>query len=127
MHRAVVHLPEEARVGQALRNVRNLLDDFSGDVEVVPVLNGDAVGALAPASPHAELFRELPARNVRIAACARALRKYGLDPGGLVEGVVAVPGGVTGAVRPEADGFAYLRPRAPAGPHSIALWPRTGN
>ncbi len=81
----------------------------------MPVLNGDAVGALAMASPHAEFLLDLPARNVRIAACARSLRRHGLDPGELLEGVVAVPGGVTGAVRPEAEGFAYLRPRARPG------------
>lgn len=43
MPRAVVHVPDGERVGRALRNVRNLLDDFAGEVEVVQVLNGDAV------------------------------------------------------------------------------------
>jgi uncharacterized protein len=110
MHRVVVHVPDGARVGRALKNVRNLLDDLLGEVEVVLVANGDAVEALAPASPHAGLVRELLERDVRVAACGRALRNHGLDPGALVEGVVAVPGGVTEVVRLEADGFAYLRP-----------------
>jgi intracellular sulfur oxidation DsrE/DsrF family protein len=110
MHRTVVHVPEEARAGRAFKNVRNLLDDLPGGIEVVMVLNGDAVAALAKASPHAEDVRELTAHGVRIAACARSLRNHGLDPGALVEGVVAVPGGVTEVVRLEGDGFAYLRP-----------------
>ena len=110
MYRTVVHVPDAARVGRALKNVRNLLDDLAGEVEVVLVANGDTVGALAPASPHAELLRELLSRGVRVAACARALRNHGLDPAALVDGVVTVPGGVTEVVRLEADGFAYLRP-----------------
>lgn len=61
-------------------------------------------------SAHARAVRELLSRGVRIAACARSLRNHGLDPGALVEGMVAVPGGVTEVVRLEADGFAYLRP-----------------
>lgn len=110
MYRTVVHVPDAARVGRALRNVRNLLDDLAGEVEVVLVANGDSVGALAPASPHAGLVRELLSRGVRVSACARALRNHGLDPADLVAGVVTVPGGVTEVVRLEADGFAYLRP-----------------
>ena len=110
MHRVVVHVPDGERVGRALNNVRNLLDDLAGEVEVVLVLNGDAVEALAPSSAHAGCVRELLARGVRIAACARSLRNHGLGSGPLVEGVVAVPGGVTEVVRLEADGFAYLRP-----------------
>lgn len=110
MHRAVVHVPEEARVDRALRNVRNLLDDFGREVEVVMVLNGDAVGALAPGSAHIDAMRKLQVRGVRIMACARSLRKHGLDPDVLVEDVVTVPGGVTEVVRLEAEGFAYLRP-----------------
>ncbi len=74
------------------------------------VLNGDAVEALAPASSHAGAVREMMARGVRVAACARSLRNHGLGNGPLIEGVVTVPGGVTEVVRLEADGFAYLRP-----------------
>ncbi len=110
MYRTVVHVSDAARVGRALKNVRNLLDDLAGEVEVVLVANGDAVEALAPASSHAGLVRELLSRGVRVAACARALRNHGLDPGELVDGVVTVPGGVTEVVRLEGDGFAYLRP-----------------
>jgi len=110
MHRAVVHIPDGERVGRALNNVRNLLDDLPGEIEVVLLMNGDAVEALAPSSAHAGSVRGLLARGVRIVACARSLRNHGLDPGALVEGVVAVPGGVTEVVRLEGDGFAYLRP-----------------
>jgi intracellular sulfur oxidation DsrE/DsrF family protein len=110
MYRTVVHVPEKARVDLALRNVRNLLDDFAGKVEVVLVLNGDAVEALAPASPHAGFIRDMQERGVRVVACARSLRKHGLGDEPLIEGVVAVPGGVTETVRLQADGFAYLRP-----------------
>lgn len=110
MHRAVVHVPEVARVDRALRNARNLLDDLPGKVEVVLVLNGDAVEAVVPASAHAGAVRELLGRGVQIAACARSLRNHGLDPGALVEGVVTVPGGVAEVVRLEGEGFAYLRP-----------------
>lgn len=110
MHRVVVHVPDGARVGRALNNVRNLLDDLPGEVEVVLVLNGDAVEALAPSSAHAGALRGLLARGVRVGACARSLRNHGLGNGPLIEGVVPVPGGVTEVVRLEADGFAYLRP-----------------
>ncbi|MEN6341065.1 MAG: DsrE family protein [Methanospirillum sp.] len=110
MHRVVLHVPEESRVDQALRNARNLLDDLPGTVEVVLVLNGGAVEALAPASAHAGFIRELQERGVRVAACARSLRKHGLGDGPLIEGVTTVAGGVTEAVRLQADGFAYLRP-----------------
>jgi intracellular sulfur oxidation DsrE/DsrF family protein len=110
MYRAVVHVPEEARVGRALRNVRNLLDDFGEEIEVVLVLNGDAVEAVAPSSPHAGAVREMMARGVRVAACARSLRNHGFEDGPILGGVVTVPGGVSEAVRLETDGFAYLRP-----------------
>lgn len=110
MYRAVVHVPEGTRVGQALNNVRNLLDDLAGEIEIVLVLNGDAVGALAPGSAHTDAMRKLQVRGVRIVVCARSLRKHGFDPDALIENVVTVPGGVTEVVRLEADGFAYLRP-----------------
>jgi uncharacterized protein len=110
MHRVVVHVPDGERVGRALNNVRNLLDDLEGEVEVVLVLNGDAVAAVGPSSSHAGAVREVMARGVRIAACARSLRNHGLGEGPLLEGVVTVPGGVSEAVRLETDGFAYLRP-----------------
>jgi intracellular sulfur oxidation DsrE/DsrF family protein len=110
MPRAVVHVPDGARVDRALKNIRNLLDDLPGEIEVVLVLNGEAVGALAMASAHAGAVRELLSRGVRIAACARSLRNHGLCPEALVEGVVTVPGGVTEVVRLESEGYAYLRP-----------------
>ena len=110
MHRVVVHVPGAPRVDRALRNARNLRDDLDGKVEVVLVLNGDAVQSLAGASAHAVEMRELLGRGVRLEACARSLRSHGLDPGGLVEGVVTVPGGVAEVVRLEGEGFAYLRP-----------------
>jgi intracellular sulfur oxidation DsrE/DsrF family protein len=110
MYRAVVHVPEAARVDRALRNARNLLDDLPKKVEVVLVLNGDAVRAVTPASAHAGAVRELLGRGVRIAVCARSLRNHGLDTQALVEGVVTVPGGVAEVVRLEGEGYAYLRP-----------------
>lgn len=110
MYRTVIHVPDGERVLRGLKNVRNLLDDLPGEVEVVLVLNGDAVEALAPASPHAAFIRELLARGARIAACGRALRNHGLADSPLIEGVSVVPGGVTEVVRLQADGFAYVRP-----------------
>ncbi len=110
MHRTIVHVPEEARVGRALANARNLLDDLPGGVEVVLVLNGDAVASLVPGSPHADALRDLLGRGVRVAVCARSLRNHGLDAAALVGGVVTVPGGVAEVVRLEGEGFAYLRP-----------------
>ncbi len=110
MHRVAVHVPEEARVGRALANARNLLDDLPGGVEVVLILNGDAVASLVPASRHADALQALMSRGVRIAACARSLRNHGLDAGTLVAGVITVPGGVAEVVRLEETGFAYLRP-----------------
>jgi intracellular sulfur oxidation DsrE/DsrF family protein len=110
MHRVVVHVPDAARVGQALNNIRNLLDDLPGGIEVALVLNGDAVESLVPASPHAGAMRALLERDVRIRACARSLRNHGLGDARLVEGVETVPGGVAEVVRLESEGFAYLRP-----------------
>ena len=110
MHRVVVHVPDGERVGRALKNARNLLDDFAGGVEVVLVLNGSAVDAVVPASAHADLMQELMGRGVRIVACARALRNHRLDPDDLTEGVESVPGGVTEVVRLQGEGYAYLRP-----------------
>lgn len=110
MHRVVAHVPEGNRVGRALRNVRNLLDDLPGEVEVVLVLNGDAVEAVAPASPHAEFIGELMARGLRVSACGRSLRNHGFDGGSLLDGVAVVPGGVTEIVLLEGAGYTYLRP-----------------
>ncbi len=110
MHRVVVHVPDGERVGRALKNTRNLLDDFAGDVEVVLIFNGSAVDAVVPANAHADFIWELMTRGVRVAACARALRNHRLNPGDLMEGVESVPGGVTEVVRLQGEGYAYLRP-----------------
>ena len=110
MQRVVLHAPELDRADQALRNARNLFDDLPGEVEVALVLNGDAVEAATPASPHAPFMREQMARGLAVLACGRSLRKHGLEGAPLVEGVVVVPGGVTEAVRLQAGGYAYLRP-----------------
>jgi intracellular sulfur oxidation DsrE/DsrF family protein len=110
MLHVVVHLPDRDRVDRGLRNVRNLLDDLSGEVEVVLVLNGDAVEAVAPASSHAAFLGDLMARGLRVLACRRSLRNHGLADGPLLDGVGIVPGGVTEVVRLEARGYAYLRP-----------------
>lgn len=108
----VVHLDEgdDMKHEAVVRNVKNLLDDFDGALEVELVTHGAGVGLCLPESRVANEVQELIARGVTVTACENTLRGRGLDRSTLAEGVITVPAGIGELVRKQQAGWAYVRP-----------------
>ncbi|WP_049915789.1 DsrE family protein [Haloferax mucosum] len=94
----------------ALRNVRNLLDDDTVEVDSVTLLaNGDAALLFLEGSPVTDRFEPLIADGIRCRACQNSLDGRGFDTDQLADGVEAVPSGVGELVTRQAAGDAYLK------------------
>lgn len=94
-----------------LRNVGNLLDDETLELEAVAlVAHGGGLDLVVKTGDHAEQVGELLERGVDVAACANTMRNNGLDETDLVDGVRGVSSGVGELTRLQHRGFAYLRP-----------------
>lgn len=100
--------PDEA--ADALRNVRNLLEDETIDATVRIVANGAGVTHLLSSAETSETVSRLLAAGVSIAACRNTIARarYGAEE--LVEGIEVVSSGMAELTRNQQEGYAYIRP-----------------
>jgi hypothetical protein len=113
--RAVIHvdLEDEARLNEALANVRNLLDEIGDDaVESVVVANGAVVKLLKRGRSESLDGRveKLHRRGVAFRVCGNALNFHEVGEDELQSVWEVVPAGIAEIVRLEQDGFAYVKP-----------------
>jgi intracellular sulfur oxidation DsrE/DsrF family protein len=108
----VVHL-DEADPGKheaVLGNIANLLAELGEATVIELVVHGPGLAAALSGSPHAAETRRLIGRGVSVAACGNTMRREGVRPDRLIEGVSVVPAGLAQIVRRQRDGWAYVRP-----------------
>ncbi len=103
--KVVFHLDEEEKWPLTLVNVGNFLQEMP-DATIEIVAYAAAVTLYGEKNP---LPEELVGK-VDFVGCGNALRKFGLDPENLPEGVRAVPSGVVEIACRQKDGYAYIRP-----------------
>jgi hypothetical protein len=109
MYKVIFHVDELAKWQLTLENARNFLA-AEQDAAVEILANSEAVKFFPADAEKSELFVELMSKKVRFAACMNALKKSGLTPADLPDGVEVVPAGVVELAKQQQAGFAYIRP-----------------
>lgn len=112
--KAIIHInfgdPNQQEGG--LRNIEAILAEV-GDANVTleVVCHSDGIGLVVVGqSPYAEKIRAIQARGVHFVACRNTMRRKGIQPEQLLEGVEIVPSGALEVVRKQQDGYSYFRP-----------------
>lgn len=108
----VVHLDEAdpAKHAAVLGNITNLMEELADGSPVELVVHGGGLGAALADGPEADRVRHLLGQGLGVAACANTMRRDGVTPERLVEGVAVVPAGLAQLVRRQRQGWAYVRP-----------------
>ncbi|MDP4159065.1 MAG: DsrE family protein [Bacillota bacterium] len=110
-YKVVFQIDEEERVGLALQNITNLINDIGvGNLEIEMVSKGEAVKSLVKGSIFDRSFEELAKKQVKFCACANTIRNLGIQKDKLFDFVTVVPSGVGELVKRQAEGWAYIRP-----------------
>ncbi|MBD3367758.1 MAG: hypothetical protein GF405_06245 [Candidatus Eisenbacteria bacterium] len=108
-----VNLEDEARLIEALANIRNLLDEVGEDrAQVVLVANGGVVKLLPPGKNEKAggVVEKLKRRGVTFRVCGNALRYYEIERSDLPDAWEVVPAGIVDIAALQQDGFAYVKP-----------------
>ncbi|MEG2005596.1 MAG: DsrE family protein [Bilophila sp.] len=96
----------------ALGNINNYLAALPEETYTVTLLaNGGAAPFLARKdNPQTETIQTLASKGVSFRVCANALKKAGLTPADILDGITVVPAGVVEIVRLQREGYAYIKP-----------------
>lgn len=113
--RAVIHmdLEEQRRASTAFGNIRNFLEDTSGqDSDLRMVVNSSAVKFFtrADSGGFAHAIGQLASEGVRFLICSNSIDKLGIERSELLPACEIVPAGIVEVVRLQHDGFAYVKP-----------------
>jgi intracellular sulfur oxidation DsrE/DsrF family protein len=114
--RVAYHLSDLDKVQFALGNIENHIagEGGSGQVEIVLVVNGAALGAFRLERANAKLAAQLArvaALGVVLGACGNTLDAQKISVSDLLPGFVRLnEGGVVRLARLQRDGYAYIRP-----------------
>lgn len=111
------HVDGVERWNTALTNVRNLMEQSQAQqtpVQIEIVASGEAVRTLIrdeaeKRSGLAESLRHVAKEGVTLAVCGKALEKYCIPAGLLLEETTVVPLGVMELAEKQAVGWAYVR------------------
>jgi len=116
-HKVFFHLTESdpQRAKAVLTNVQNFVDVVGWQhidaIELVVLGPGLRPFVLKGIDPEIKAQVEaLLTGGLRVDACQTTMRRQGLKPEDLVEGLSAVPSGVVRVMELEEKGYAYIRP-----------------
>ena len=112
-YRVLFHVDESANSKWALvlKNIENLLDDISENLEVELVANAEGIALLYKLPNHFnDKIAQLATRKVRFCVCANSLRQQNLTKDFFLDLAEVVPSGVGEIVRKQSEGWAYVKP-----------------
>ncbi len=108
------HLSDFEKVASVLGNIRNHYDGTGGNVEIVLVVHGPALGAFRTKGASAAVagrFSGLVRDGLAPVACANTMSGMDIALADLLGGFAsAEEGGVARLAQLQAEGYAYLRP-----------------
>lgn len=111
--RVIFHVDECARFELAAGNIHNMCSFYRSreiPAAIELLLNAEAVRTAVRSASEEQACRELLQEGIEIAVCSNALKKNGIDPKELTEGVTVVPAGVVELAEKQFEGYAYIRP-----------------
>jgi hypothetical protein len=113
MHKVILHVEENARVGVGLRYIEVLFNELEADnVEVELLTNGEAVTMLAANNnfyENASKIADLAAKGAKFAACSHAMQSFNLTKEKMLPQVIVVPSGPGELTIKQNEGFGYIR------------------
>lgn len=113
MLNAVIHcnFDDPTRQENGLRNIRNILEDTDGEVDLVVVCHGAGLSlVISEDNGNAETVAELIRARVRFQACENTMQSRSLASESLISGVDTVPSGAVEVLHLQQQGYGYFRP-----------------
>lgn len=112
-YQAIFHLNEdvEEKVGTALSNIENLIDDLGRiNVEVILVVNGEGVRAFQRGSAISQRVEKLRRLGATFKICSNSLASRGMAKEDLIDQLELIRSGIGEIVRKQTDGWVYVKP-----------------
>ncbi len=114
MYKVIFHLNEEEKTEDALRNIKNLLEDMKNENERIDIellAHSSGVNAFKKTNKeNKEEIKNLLEKGVEIALCKNSLITLNLKKEDFIEEAIIVSSGVGELTKKQNEGWSYIKP-----------------
>lgn len=114
MYKVIFHLNEEEKTEDALRNIKNLLEDMKNENERIDIellAHSSGVNAFKKTNKeNKEEIKNLLEKGLEIALCKNSLITLNLKKEDFIEEAIIVSSGVGELTKKQNEGWSYIKP-----------------
>lgn len=114
MYKVIFHLNEEEKTEDALRNIKNLLEDMKNENERIDIellAHSRGVNAFKKTNKeNKEEIKNLLEKGLEIALCKNSLITLNLKKEDFIEEAIIVSSGVGELTKKQNEGWSYIKP-----------------